>query len=236
MLIVNVVAYRKEIEDQIDNNGGEYRGNLTKDVTHLIAKVPSGQKHSYAGQWGIKIVSVEWLEQSLERGMILDENLYSLQLPSKERGSGAWIRKNTSTTSLGKRARETDLGPQTSRKLRRTASAKLNSHNVGLWSNIVGGDIKSEERELDEWEEQRRDSKAKDQAAGGEWAVESKTAVNRSKINQVAFTRHQSETCLGSLLGKGSQSERLFHGKVFVLRGFDDDRKVWAKECPQDEQ
>ena len=88
-LSLTVVIYRKELEDLINGNGGDYRGNLTKDITHLIAKEPSGAKYNFAAQWGIKTVSVEWLEQSLERGMILEESLYHLLLPLSERGRNA---------------------------------------------------------------------------------------------------------------------------------------------------
>ena len=69
-----IVDYRKELEDLINDNGGDYQGNLTRDVTDLIAKEPSGAKYNYACQWGIKPVSGEWVEQSLERGMILEES------------------------------------------------------------------------------------------------------------------------------------------------------------------
>jgi len=146
-----VVAYRKKLEDLINENGGEYRGNLTRDVTHLIAKEAAGNKYTYAGQWGIRTVSIEWLQQSLERGMILDESLFHLLLPPAERGRNAWMRKTLSTTSLGKRPREGGLERSNSRKLRRTASARLSNESSGIWTKIVGDSVKQESENAIEW-------------------------------------------------------------------------------------
>ena len=149
-----VVAFRKALEDHVCNNGGDYRGNLTKDVTHLIAKEPTGNKYKYAREWNIKIIAVEWLFQSLERGMILDESLYSLLIPSAERGRNAWIRQvSPPTSNIGKRPLDGDAASTRFRKLRRTASAKLSSQNVGLWTDIVNGESKISEQKHDEWAE-----------------------------------------------------------------------------------
>jgi len=152
------VAYRKELEVLINANGGEYRGNLTKDVTHLVAKVPTGNKYVYAGHWGVKIVAIEWLEQSLERGMILDEDLYNLLLPEDERGRSAWIRRSGSTSSLGKRARDAEVATSNPRQLRRTASAKLSNQSVGLWTDIVGGEVRVKQSKSSEWDDKQNDS------------------------------------------------------------------------------
>lgn len=217
------VVYRKELEDLINDNGGDYRGNLTKDVTHLVAKEPSGAKYNYAGQWGIKTVSVEWLEQSLERGMILEEGLYHLLLPPSERGRNAWIRKSFSTTSLGKRARDDEIIPPNARKLRRTASARLSSHNDGLWSEINGGEVKVEEIKADAWDETRKemgDHRKSLDAAHATISTSAQTTAGYDFAN-----RSQSEANLSSTLCKGPHQESLFHAKTFLLRGFDE-RKV----------
>ena len=222
-LIPATVVYRKELEDLINDNGGDYRGNLTKDVTHLIAKEPSGAKYSYAGQWGIKTVSVEWLEQSLERGMTLDETLYSLLLPPSERGRNAWIRKAFSTTSLGKRAREDEAILPNARKLRRTASARLSSHNDGLWTEINGGELKVEEIKVDAWDEPQKEvdrhRKSPDAAQANVPSSAQKSAGDHG------LQRSQPVANLSSNLCKAPLEEGLFHGKTILLRGFDK-RKV----------
>ena len=214
----NTVVYRKELEDLINANGGDYRANLTKDVTHLIAKEPSGAKYNFANQWGIKIISVEWLEQSLERGMILDENLYHLLLPPSERGRNAWIRRSDSTTSLGKRARDDEIVPPNARKLRRTASARLSNHNDGLWSEIHGVQVKAEDVKADTWNEPQ------DEEADRHMTPDA-THANMPKSGQMAAShlkRSQSETQPSSIQYKAAHQEGLFHGKTFLLRSFDE--------------
>ena len=212
--------YRKELEDLINDNGGDYRGNLTKDVTHLIAKEPSGAKYNYAAQWGIKTVSVEWLEQSLERGMILEESLYHLLLPPTERGRNAWIRRSVSTTLLGKRARDDEIIPPNARKLRRTASARLSSHNDGLWSEINGGELKIEENKADSWDEpqkERIDHQKSTDVAQAQISIAAQIDTGSRPLK-----RSQSVASLSSILCKAPQQEGLFHAKTFLLRGFDE--------------
>ena len=214
------VDYRKELEDLINDNGGDYRGNLTKDVTHLIAKEPSGAKYNYAAQWGIKTVSVEWLEQSLERGMILEESLYHLLLPPTERGRDAWIRRSVSTSLLGKRARDDEIIPPNARKLRRTASARLSSHNDGLWSEINGGEVKIEENKADSWDEPQKERN--DQQKSPNVAQAPMSIAAQIDAGSRPLKRSQSVANLSSILCKAPQQEGLFHAKTFLLRGFDE--------------
>ncbi|KAI9745151.1 MAG: hypothetical protein M1818_001429 [Claussenomyces sp. TS43310] len=134
-------AERKAIGNLICAHGGEYSGDLTKSVSHLLAYRPEGAKYTHAKSWRLKIVSIEWLHDSIERGMILDETLYSLDLPPKDRGRGAWTRHHAPKSPLGKRTREDVLGGlgDGKRRLRRTASTKLTSQNEKIWGDIVGG-------------------------------------------------------------------------------------------------
>ena len=138
----NDLQQRSDIQEAVNSNGGQYHGDLTKQVSHLIAAVPSGKKYEYAGQWGIKIVAIEWLHHSLRRGMALDETLYSPTMRPEERGVGAMttLHRTGSSTSLGKRkAGERPPGPsgvEGKRKLRRTASSKIESQNSGIWDDM----------------------------------------------------------------------------------------------------
>ena len=217
------MVYRKALEDLINANGGEYRGNLTKDVTHLVAMEPSGAKYTYASHWGIKTVAVEWLEQSVERGMILEENLFNLLLPVAERGQGAWNHESTSSTSL-KRAQQGDSGPQNARKLRRTASARLSSTNSGLWTDIFGGDVKAEGTKPREWDDEHDQSLSR---------YDTIKTLNKSIDPGSEALRVESEDKIKnaedggkSAFGRLPQRERLFNGRSFLLRGFDQ-KKVW---------
>ncbi len=216
------VAYRKELEDLIKRNGGKYRGNLTKDVTHLIAKEPSGTKYTYAGDWGINTVSIEWLTQSLERGMILEEKLYNLLLPASERGQNAWIRRTVSTSSLGKRVRAEEAPPKRSRKLRRTASAKLSSQNIGLWTDIVSGGTEAGDTKLGEWDDQ--------QTAERPDLVNVKTKVSGRHSSEKEITKESPKSKFPDPNALGSNSSfsqsrigqrgGLFKGHKFFVHGF----------------
>ncbi len=138
-LILLTVKFRAQLQAAIAANGGEYRGDLTRIVTHLIANEPQGKKYEYALQWEVKVVSLKWLKDSLERGMILDETLYRPTMSVSEQGRGAWNREAKAQTHLGKRTRDKRPVQEPPRKLRRTASAKLGSQTDTMWGDIVGG-------------------------------------------------------------------------------------------------
>lgn len=170
-------------------------------------------------------MAVEWLKQSIERGMILDETLYHLSIPPEARGRNAWIRRASSTTSLGKRTRGDDVGPQNSRKLRRTASARLSSQNVGLWSELVGAPIKNEESKSSAWDGQRKEVLEQAPRPPEVQPQILKSAPNADNPQQ-ALKRSFSEASLGSFLSKPLQKEGIFQRKRFVLHSFSE-KKVY---------
>ncbi|KKA19931.1 BRCT domain protein [Rasamsonia emersonii CBS 393.64] len=131
------MAFRKYLQETAIANGAEFNKDLTRNVTHLIAREPKGQKYKFATQWKIKIVSLKWFEDSLERGMILDESLYDPLLPPEQQGVGAWNRSAPSVSA--KREQPENASNPRARKLRRVASSKLGDRNEGIWGDIVGG-------------------------------------------------------------------------------------------------
>ena len=133
------LSFRAQLQKNVQNNGGQYTGDLTKDVTHLIAAKPEGKKYEYGMQWQTKVVTLKWYKDTLERGMQLDEKLYHPTVSGAEQGVGAWNRKPQNSPQLGKRSREELTGPEPPRKLRRTASARLGNQSQDMWSDIVGG-------------------------------------------------------------------------------------------------
>lgn len=227
------VDYRQQLLDLISTNGGDYRGDLTKDVTHLIAKAAEGKKYAYAGAWGIKIVSTEWLKDSLERGMILDESLYHPLTPLQERGENAWVRRTVSTTSLGKRMRDDGPALNTSRKLRRTASAKLGSQNEGIWTDIVGGRFGPQERKKSEWDERRRKV---DVANGRPSRTDTSGDSNADDAGppEVRLDKGYVECRAPTVQMTHEAGVRgsLFHGKRFFIHGFDERRVCRSTEDP----
>lgn len=104
----------------------------------------------------MKIVTLEWFEQSLERGMVLDESLYSPTLPAEERGKEAWIRLQHPSPAPGKRSRAAEqlqpLNPNR-RKLRRAASTKLGIQGDALWAEITTQTPDLGKNEEDDWRE-----------------------------------------------------------------------------------
>ncbi|KAI0103828.1 hypothetical protein GGR51DRAFT_549777 [Nemania sp. FL0031] len=127
---------RAMIEDKVKTNGGEYVADLSKRVTHLIVNKPEGKKYNAARKWEISCVSIEWLHDSVERGMILLEECYDPTLPPEERGKGAWSRRDLRRISLGKRAREEPIPEGGKRKLRKSASMKMGQSDK-LWGDIL---------------------------------------------------------------------------------------------------
>lgn len=218
MLITSKAAYRKSLENLVNDNGGEYHGNLTKDVTHLIAKVPSGTKYTHACNWKLKVVSIEWLMQSVERGMILEETFYNLLLPESERGQNAWVRKTVSSISVDKRARDEEVGSIQSRKLRRTASAKLSSQNIGLWSDIVnqrtGIDISKQDDSANEQKE----------IVENDVIVEAKTETQTKSLPIKEEPGFSTLCCQKSSRQseplRNWHNKALFRGRSFYMHGF----------------
>lgn len=133
------MAFRAKLQEQIVAHSGDYRGDLTKSVTHLIANAPEGKKYQYAEQWHVRVVSLRWFKDSLDRGMVLEESLYHPTLPLEEQGKGAWNRDVKDQPQPGKRPRDGKPPQEAPRKLRRTASSKLGSQSDNLWEDIIGG-------------------------------------------------------------------------------------------------
>ncbi|KAI1174087.1 hypothetical protein F4777DRAFT_555156 [Nemania sp. FL0916] len=130
---------RAMIEEKVRTNGGEYVADLSRRVTHLIVSKPEGKKYNAARRWDIRCVSIEWLHDSVERGMILNEECYDPTLPIEERGKGAWSRRDPKRTSLGKRTRGEAVATAEGerRKLRKSASMRMHSQSTNIWGDIL---------------------------------------------------------------------------------------------------
>jgi DNA replication regulator DPB11 len=176
---------------------------LTKQISHLISFRTEGAKYKAAKSWGLHIVSIEWLRDSLERGMILDEKLYDPALPAEERGKGAWDRTKPKRTSLGKRSRGDSVvnleGGK--RKLRRMASTKLGSQSESMWGDIVGGASFAQVARSGVWESNDAQAPAP------------KEPIARKKSDQDSTTK--------TLEGTTDSIQGIFSGCRFYLDGFD---------------
>ncbi|KAI1435133.1 hypothetical protein GGR50DRAFT_658680 [Xylaria sp. CBS 124048] len=130
---------RAMIEHKVNSNGGIYVADLSRRVTHLIVAKPEGKKYAAARRWDVRCVTIEWLHDSVERGMILNEACYDPTLPPEEIGKDAWSRRDTRQIILGKRSREGSaaLSEAGRRKLRKSASMRMNSQNNDIWGDIL---------------------------------------------------------------------------------------------------
>ena len=193
------VVFRRQIEETAKAHGADYKGDLSKETTHLIARIPSGAKYTHAKIWGVKVVSIEWFQQSLERGMVLDESLYDPSLEESERGRGAWIRRSESGSSLGKRRRTEDVVAVPGRMLRRSASSKYDSQNDGFWSDITTSIPRPQPQSISEWED-----------------------INTGQANDNATTPRTDQVVPKPPQAQNaSKPKGMFHGKKFYLHGFD---------------
>ncbi|KAK3701227.1 protein kinase activating protein dpb11 [Vermiconidia calcicola] len=152
------IDQRTYISTTLGEHGATYHGDLTKAVTHLIAAAPSGAKYKAAKLWGVTVVSLKWFEDSLYRGMALDESLYDPGLAEEEQGKGAFRLRAKPRTSLGKREREGSAPGANSediskKRLRRTASTRLESQSQDMWQDISAHSVGVEASELDQWTE-----------------------------------------------------------------------------------
>lgn len=143
-LLISLTGFgeaRDAIAEKITSNGATYTPDLTKQCTHLIVCQPEGKKFTAAKQWGVHTVSAQWLDESIKRGLILEELKFDPQLPLEEQGRGAVVFKEPRRNPSGKRPRSGPAGPNQEgsgpRKLRKTASMKLNSQRDGLWGDIL---------------------------------------------------------------------------------------------------
>jgi DNA replication regulator DPB11 len=141
---MGVEEERKLIEHRIRSHGGNYHPDLSRQCTHLLCASPTGKKYEAALKWGIQCVDVQWLFQSIDRGMSLEGKYFTLDIDPERRGEGAWdsnaanqsstfsgLIPPTNDTSTG----EFDNGTR-KRRLRR-AGSKIAQE--GIWEGILGG-------------------------------------------------------------------------------------------------
>lgn len=65
-----------------EKNGAAYHSDLTRECSHLIARVPDGPKYVAAINWGLKVVTQDWFWESVKHNMNLDETLFPVVLPT----------------------------------------------------------------------------------------------------------------------------------------------------------
>lgn len=157
-----VVADRKKIEELLVDQKATYHPDLTKHVSHLIAAAPTGNKYEFARNNGIHVVVVQWLYDSLERGMALDESCYDPRLPEESIGVGA--RPTLPSVAPVEAVPEV----RGKRKIRKRAEDMLGSQSQSIWGDILGQASNPKPKKRDEWEDNSHANNAKKSGETGE--------------------------------------------------------------------
>jgi len=140
-----IVAERKRIEEICQQESASYHPDLTYAVSHLIAAAPTGKKYEFARAHRLTVVTPEWLADSLERGMALDEKSYDPLLAPEEIGVGAKPSKTSVQTGVAEFRGK--------RKIRKATQDKLGGQSQTLWDDIVGQAANVKPVKRDEWED-----------------------------------------------------------------------------------
>jgi hypothetical protein len=145
---------RKLIEYEIRTNGGNYHPDLSRQCTHLICASSSGNKYEAALKWGIHCVGVEWLYQSIERGMALESQYFAINIAPERRGEGAWNRdaalRLTAPSGLSSfdKVVSTDFENGVRKRRLRRAGSKIAQE--GIWEGILNGVTDTRTLDIDE--------------------------------------------------------------------------------------
>jgi DNA replication regulator DPB11 len=172
----------------------------------------------------MKIVSLEWFQQSLERGMVLDEALFNPTMPVEQRGQGAWDRREFPSPAPGKRVRDAEpsqaLNPFR-RKLRRSASTKMGSQSEALWAGITAASSEKQHDENDDWTEDILDNQDMLREHTPNQGPLSPVGEVSADVD-VAHDPHQPPSL--SLLPNNNVAAGVFEGRIVFPYGFDDEK------------
>lgn len=179
-------------------------------------------------------MTLEWFQQSLERGMVLEEALFDPTLPVEQRGKDAWDRRQpTSPSSLGKRVRninyDSSINPLR-RKLRRSASTKIGSQSEALWAGITAMGMDIPHNVEDDWTE--NSATASDDTRGIISVPRPVNAANPVKDPprevDPADVRQQVPQPL-----VGNAEEGIFRGRIVYPHGFDAKKVCTGRGVPK---
>ncbi|TPX35524.1 hypothetical protein SmJEL517_g02137 [Synchytrium microbalum] len=97
------VAQRSDIKKLIEDNGGVFSADLLKTCTHLVASAPTGKKYDFAVRWKLMIVSLVWLEESVQKKARLEELEYPVvDDPQEQPGDASSAAETTSLLSAAR--------------------------------------------------------------------------------------------------------------------------------------
>jgi DNA replication regulator DPB11 len=192
---------------QVQSNGGEYSAELSKRCTHLICAFAIGKKYEAALKWGLNCVGIEWLNQSIERGMSLDAKYFTLDIEPSKRGEGAWNKALAlkSSDQLGLLAMsgssEVPVDFENGVRKRRLRRAASKIAQEGIWEGILEG--------------------VTDASNVQDAVTNSNGEQNPSTMQPVPFVAESSSNVMGLEFNRGP-----FDGMTFYSWGFIDKKVV----------
>jgi hypothetical protein len=206
---------RAHIEQTVASNGGTYSGDMTRATTHLLVADANARsdKFIHARSWDIKTVSLKWFEDSIRRGMALDESLYAPEMPIDQQGIGAFRETPPQKrTVLGKRGRVNatmDSGKQeggSRRKLRKATSLRLEGQSQDFWQEISAKDVQVDTTVVNAW--------ADDIHAPGPTDEHARISIANGKIGSIPVEKRAEPV----------RNQGLFSGYYILPHGFDESK------------
>ena len=61
-------ANRYRVKSMANEIGADWSDNLSRKNTHLVCEKAEGEKYTKALEWGIHVVSIEWLHHIVKNG------------------------------------------------------------------------------------------------------------------------------------------------------------------------
>lgn len=230
---------REEVWKLVEEHGGAYTGDMTRENTHLICGEARGAKYEAAVAWncGIRIVRQSWLYASTQRGAMLDTACFSFARTAEEAGKGAYVGNTvhprlrraqedsladvTSISAAGdKRKRGSTAGNDLARK--RLSKRLSGVHGQALWGDILENDHNDTSVTVNEEISFDVPSVNLD--------------LTRTSVH-VGDARDASLSLLGDLapnLRPGATSSGIFAGQTFYSDGFDDRQRDILRKTIED--
>uniref|UniRef100_H2Z8T7 BRCT domain-containing protein n=1 Tax=Ciona savignyi TaxID=51511 RepID=H2Z8T7_CIOSA len=129
---------RSRIQKLVIKFGGEYSGAMKLDVTtHLVVHKPEGQKYAMAKKFGVKVVNVNWVYQSVEKEWCQDHTKFPVdmdQLQSNRPKSSTPDRKAAAVPNIRELKDMSSISVAHINETVNTTVADVNSRMDKLWS------------------------------------------------------------------------------------------------------
>ncbi|KAF3914849.1 hypothetical protein ABW20_dc0104607 [Dactylellina cionopaga] len=180
---------KKEVESMIANNGGTVKGSVTKAVTHLISTeedfLKKTTKVNTAIANGLPILSIGWLQDSIDKKKKQAEGKYNLAKPAPAPAPAKATKATKATTSKASSSKAAAPAP---------APASQTATITGRKRGRKAAADNADDDEDDAEEEEEEDKKpAKGKGKGKAKAVETKAKAPAAKKRKGKAKKEEEE-------------------------------------------